>query len=213
MVMRVAGSAIVGFLAAASTVCAQDHSEWKRVISISPGTELRMETETAASQPCRLLSADDRGVTVVNTGDLPRSARRLVADIAKNHPEGLQTPGAMYVKDNVRIDRDGAWVGSDLVATRARLVERIDQPHVREIRYAGRGGPDGKRSAVIGAAAGAAAAYFYGGVWSCGQGAVVSECHGYGMLMMPVGAGAGAAIGYLLGEHMKHPSGIIYRRP
>jgi hypothetical protein len=208
--------AAIGFtmVATTSALGAQDDPQWNRMYSVRAGAELRVDTQTTARQICRFLDVDERGLTVANTKDLPRAAQRIVADLARDHPDRLLNSGILYAEDNVRIDRDGLWVGSRRVVDRPHLVERIDKIQVREIRYAGPGGTNGKRGALIGLASGAAAAYFYSGVWSCGQGAVVSECHGYGLLTMPVGAAAGAAIGYLAGEHtLREPSDIIYSRP
>ena len=62
--------------------------------------------------------------------------------------------------------------------------------------------------------AGGAVAYWFGAVLGCGAGAVKVECQGIGRLMMPVGAAAGAALGYFGGDHRKQPpSGVVYGRP
>ena len=162
----------------------------------------------------RLLAADDRGLTVVNTNVSSRAARRVLADAAESHPERLLNGAAEYVEGDVRIDSDGLWAGSHLVLRRDKLVQRIDKADVREIRYERRGGVDRQDAAIIGMIAGGAVAYFFGAVIGCGAGAVKVECQGIGRMMMPVGAGAGAALGYFAGSQRKQPAtGVVYCRP
>jgi hypothetical protein len=146
---------------------------------------------------------------------VPRAARRVIADAAQTHPERLLNGGAEYVEGDVRIDRDGLWVGSHLALARDRLVQRIDKAAVREIAYEASGdGLDRHDMAFIGMIAGGAIAYFFGAVIGCGAGAVKVECQGIGRMLMPVGAGAGAALGYSAGSHRKQPpNGLVYRRP
>jgi hypothetical protein len=215
MMRNATALACVAVLATGSTIRAQVTSEWTRVSAVANGAELRIETDTTPVAWGRLLSVDDHGITIVKGDGLPRPARRFVAEAAQHHPERLLHSGDEYVENNVRIDRDGVWVGAHLAATRANLIEWIDKPDVREIRYAreGNGGSDGQRDAIIGVVAGGALAYYVGAVLGCGPGAVVSECQGIGTMMMLVGSGAGAAIGYVTGNRTKHPSGVVYRRP
>jgi hypothetical protein len=214
MLKRAVAVAVVVSLGSASAVCAQDNSEWSGVLAVVAGSALRVDADMAGTRLCRLLAADEDGITLVNTTALPRAARRVVADAAESHPERLLNGAAEYVEGNVRIDRDGLWVGSQLAVSRERLVQRIDQADVREIRYeAGGGGLDRKDAAIIGMIAGAAIAYFFGAVIGCGPGAVKVECQGIGRMLMPVGGGAGAALGYFAGSRGKQPAtGVVYRR-
>jgi hypothetical protein len=215
MLMHATALALVFTLASASTTCAQDNSDWIGVLAVAAGSALRVDADRAETRLCRLVAADDRGITLVNTAGLPRAARRVVADAAESHPERLLNGAAEFVEGNVRIDRDGLWTGSHLVLARDRLVQRIDKADVREIRYeAGGYGIDRKDATIIGMIAGAAIIYYFAAVISCGPGAAKAECQGIARMLMPVGAGAGAALGHFAGGHRKQPAtGVVYRRP
>src|SRR4051812_46334203 len=111
MPLRATALALVITLASASTICAQENSDWIGVLAVAAGSALRVDADRAATRVYRLIAADDRGITLVNTAGLPRAARRVVADAAESHPERLLSGGAEYVEGNIRIDRDGLWTG------------------------------------------------------------------------------------------------------
>src|SRR4051794_15053384 len=105
MLLRATAVALVVSLASASTICAQDNAEWSAVLAVVAGSALRVDADMGSTTLGRLLAADDRGLTVVNTNVLSRAARRVLADAAERHPERLLNGAAEYVEGDVRIDR------------------------------------------------------------------------------------------------------------
>jgi hypothetical protein len=149
------------------------------------------------------VAADDRGLTVLNLAEppLPRSARRVLLQLATSHPDWLLAPDRVYAEDDVRLERSGVFVGSRLVAERAHLLEHIDRDDLQQLRYVGPGGTNWRRGLLIGAVTGGLVAGWYGG----------SE---FAAATVPIGAGLGALAGGVIGRFMKRPSSaVIYQVP
>jgi len=205
-------SALAVTVLAAISLSAQSVDEWTRVTALPAGTAIRMDT-TRSALTSRLVHADESFIVVVVTDNMPRGARRVIAELARDRPGLLLRSGDEYQEGSIRIDRDGLWDGPHCLRSRSELVVRVARSDVVEIRYDPDDGNHAGRAALIGAAAGGAVGYFYGAVMACGAGAVRSECIGIGRMLMLAGAGLGAGIGYALAAHHSAPSGVVYRRP
>ena len=187
-------------------------SDWNRVRRVPGGSEVQV-TLGGRTAPSRriFVAADDTGLTVMNVTGLSGSARRVLVKLASDHPDQLLSD-ATYIEGPVQVDRAGVLVGGRLVVERSALLNRVARDDLQELRFAGPGGDYAKRGALIGLVAGATVAYKLGS--SCDPSAAPAECHYYGMLLMPLGAGAGAAIGAIVGGYTKRPSSeVIYSVP
>jgi hypothetical protein len=175
-----------------------------------------VEVSTRNDPPAQrvFVSADNTSITVLNLTDpaLPRSARRMLRNLARTEPSALLSPDQMHVEDGVRLDRAGVSIGSRLLTSRAHLIEQIARDDLRALRFDGPGGSYWGRGLLVGLAAGALIAYGVGS--KCGPAAVQSECSFYGLVSMPIGAGLGAAAGAGIGASVDRPSArVIYTAP
>lgn len=148
---------------------------------------------------------DQSGVTVLNlTGPtLPGAATRVLRDMAFHHPEyfAAMQQSETFGEDDVRVGRDGVFVGNRKVTDLGEVVETIARNDVVEIR-----GPVVARGSVLGAVLGGWLGFSAGAVPALGGAAAV--------LAWPVLIGAVAAGGFLGSHWSSHETqGVIYRAP
>jgi hypothetical protein len=187
---------------------------WVGVRLVPGGRDVQVTRRQEPPRARVFVTADEAGLTVLNLSDppLPRTARRVLRQLAAAHPDWLLAADRAYTEDTVRLERDGVFVGSRLVADRAHLVEHIDRGALQQLRYIGPGGSYWQRGLLVGLAGGALIGYAAGS--RCGPGAAPSECSFYGMVLGTVGAGVGAAVGVGIGASIDRPSAaIIYSVP
>jgi len=204
-------------LAATSPASAQAGAAdtlWRPVRRIPGGTQIEVSTRNAAPIQRVFVTADDTSITVLNPMDdrLPRPARRILHDLARLQPGVLLLADQVYVDDGVRLDHEGLWMASRLLASRTDLIERIRREDLRKLAVEGPGGSYWGRGLLAGMAAGALVAYGIGS--RCGQGAAPSDCTLSGVIFMPIGAGLGAVAGGIVGGGFSRPSArAIYTAP
>jgi hypothetical protein len=134
-------------------------STWSRVRELAAGTEISVTGRAGTAGRRAFVAADGSGLTVLSLGDppIPSRARRLLIDLASNHPEflvGAKTGGTFLLDDNVRLTPDGLFMAGRRVVDLG-MVETIARSDVAEIT----------RCATVnrGPAAGAAVAGALGG--------------------------------------------------
>jgi len=136
----------------------------------------------------------------------------VLRSIAATDPGYFATGEHGYEQDGLRLDRQGVWRGSRLLADRSALVERIPRTDVREVRIPGPGGTHAHEGTLIGLGVGAAYGYMIGS--RCGPVASPGECRVYGFVMMQVFGGIGVGIGALVGSSAEKPSDrVLYAIP
>jgi hypothetical protein len=165
--------------------------EWSRASQLSPGTELVVSVSGVRRAQRFFISGDDSGLTVLNLGDpaLSAAARDALRELAATHPEHLlaaQRGERFELGKKVRLGPDGVFVAEEKEADLARLVERYERPHVREIAIAP------SRSNAFGCAV---AGYFGGGVIGGLPGILVGRALGGDTGPALVGMTVGWAIG------------------
>ena len=104
----------------------------------------------SAPEPRCLARVDDATLTVFDLSDqaLRGPAARALRQRGKDHPEWfvMMSRGGTFQQGNVRIGRDGVFVGDRQVAEFNQVVETIARDAVSEIR-----GPVVGRGSVLGA--------------------------------------------------------------
>jgi hypothetical protein len=108
--------------------------DWTRVRLLVPPADIAVSTGRSRGAPRVFVMADDTGIVVLNLGGptLPPSSTRMLRVMAVQHPEAFSTP-AEFVQDDVRVGRDGVFVGDRKVATFEEVVERIARGDVLEV--------------------------------------------------------------------------------
>jgi hypothetical protein len=191
------------------------HSDWSRVGTLEPGTEVILTVQD--SQPVKryFLSADDSTLTVLTLADsvLPSAAARVLRGLASQHGGWLTgTERGEFVNGNVRVRSDGVFVADQKVADLAHLVERIARLQVAELRLASPGGHPVAKSVGIGAAIGLGVGLLVFGSKGCTRGC---DDPGLGLLVGAMaGLPLGATGGLVLGLSRSHnDTRIVYRVP
>src|SRR5215510_12402624 len=111
-------------------------SDWTRVRAIAPRSPVRVTAVGLGDQDHQyFVSADDRSLTLLVLGDLPRSAKRLVIRLAGSHPEIFMAPARWmeFVDGKVRVNPDGVFVGKRKVADLSEIAKTIDAGEVAEV--------------------------------------------------------------------------------
>jgi hypothetical protein len=192
-------------------------SSWSRVRELPAGTEITVTVRGRPAGRRSFIAADGSGLTVLNLGDplIPSRARRLLSDLALDHPEfllGAQTGGTFLLHDDVRLTPDGLFMAGRRVVDLG-LVETIAGSDVAEIT---RFGTVNRGPAAGGAIAGALAGFLAG--YHQAAGLANSPCHGscvttgwlvgLSLVGFPL---AGGWLGYHAFAHKAEA--VIYRAP
>jgi hypothetical protein len=192
-------------------------SNWSGVSELAAGTAITVTIRGQTAGRRSFIAADGSGLTVLNLGDpqLPSRARRLLVDLAADHPEflvGAKTGGTFLLDDHVRLTPDGLFMAGRRVVDLG-LVETIARSDVAEItRFAtvNRGMAAG--GAIAGALGGFIAGFHMAAVLAN------SPCHGScttNEWLMGLSLGglpiAGGWLGYQAFAHKAEA--VIYRAP
>jgi hypothetical protein len=119
-------------------------TDWPRVRRLKPGTAVIVTTRRLPGRQRYVISAAESGMTVLNVADptLPGAARRMLIDIAANHPEYFEDAlngGTVLIRDtNVRLARDGVFAGNRRIGSLEQLAETIARRDIVEIALPGR---------------------------------------------------------------------------
>lgn len=180
-------------------------ADWSRVLALPAATPVLMTVRGTEPRARWIVHVDDSSLTILDLSDptVPGSAARALLTMAKDRPESLVAlvRGGTFQRENVRIGRDGVFVGSRQVARFDQVIESIARGTVLEIR-----GPVVARGSVLGGVVGAWLGFSVGVVPGLGG--------------APVGAAWAAlvgstAMGGFLGSHWSSHKveGLIYRAP
>jgi hypothetical protein len=186
-------------------------SEWSRVRTLAPGTELIVIVKDSPPVNRYFVAGDESDLTVLNVGDpaLPTAARDVLRDLASTHPEYLlaaQKRGEFALVKNVRVGPDGVFLADRKVADLAQVVEQYGRPDIAEIQTA----------RIESNPVGCALAGYYGGAVIGGLpgvliGGAVGRDTGPALLSMMVGWSMGAVYVYRKCRHK--PEKVIYLAP
>lgn len=141
----------------------QADSDWSRVRTLKPGTEIVVTVLGAQPGTRYVVLTDESDLTTLNLAapGLPAEARRELLDAGSHHPDYFSVDRTHFVGKNVRVGPDGVFVADRKVADLGQVVERIRRSDVREIR-----GPERTRGSVVGAIGGAAGGFLLGGFFA-----------------------------------------------
>jgi hypothetical protein len=199
--------AIVCLVASALPAVAQ--SEWSRVRNLAAGTEIIVTIAGAPPGQRFHVRTDDSQLTALNVTDptLPRAAVRVLMDMLSHHPDYVASARRTgeFVDRDVRVSPDGVFVADRKVADWDRVVERIAQRDVAEVRIrrSGRG---------VWGHLGALGGYFVGGLAGGVAGTIACRCDTGGFLVgMVVGGVAGGIHGFRAAA--RETEDVIYRAP
>jgi hypothetical protein len=117
---------------------------WSRVLPLAAGTEIVVTSQDAVVRNRIFVTADEFCLTLLNLADLPTAVERELRRVASTHPEYLVAAhqrGTVIFHGNLRLQRDGAYVGNRRVADFGQVIERIERTGITEIaaRRWGRG--------------------------------------------------------------------------
>ena len=128
-------------------------SDWSRVAQVVPGGEIAVTLKRAQAMSRYFVSSDASSLTVLNLADraLPPVATRALREMASRHPENFAAVRgrASFADGDVRIGRDGVFVGGRKAAELAQVVETLARNDVADIR-----GRVVARGSVLGAVVG-----------------------------------------------------------
>jgi hypothetical protein len=149
------------------------------------------------------VAADEFALIVLNLAHpaLPPESRRVLRDMASQHPEyfaAVQKSGT-FGQDDIRIGRDGLFVANSRIADLEEVVERITRNDVSEIR-----GPVIARGSVLGAVLGGWLGFAVGAVPALGG---TPEA----WLVLTGSVSIGAYLGHRWSSH--ETEGLVYRAP
>jgi hypothetical protein len=184
---------------------ARPESDWSRVAQIAPGAEIVVTLTRARAMTRSFVSANASTVTVLNLTNaaLPPVAIRVLREMAARQPENFAAMrgSASFAVGDVRVGRDGVFVGGRKAAELAQVVETLARNDVAEIS-----GPVVARGSVLGAVVGGWVGFAIGVV--PGLGGVSAG------LAWPL-AIASMAVGGYLGSHWSshETDGVIYQTP
>ena len=113
-------------------------ADWSRVRKLAAGTEVIVTVNSSQPKQRLLLSVDADTVTLLNLTlpGLPPSIVSMLRKAASANPEylaGAQQHGTVLGNMNVRVDRDGPFLGERTLAALDQIVERIARTAVAEI--------------------------------------------------------------------------------
>ena len=113
-------------------------SDWSRVFALPPATTVLLTVRGSEPQVRWIARADDATLTVLDLSNqvIRGPAARVLRQMAKDHPESfaVMAQGATFQQENVRIGRDGVFVGDRQVAGFNQVVQTIARDAVIEIR-------------------------------------------------------------------------------
>jgi len=178
-------------------------SDWARVLALPPAATVLLTVRGSEPQLRWIARADDATLIVIDFSDqaIRGRAGRVLRRMAKDHSESfvVMAKGGTFEQENVRIGRDGVFVGERQVAGVNQVVETIARDAVIEIR-----GPVVARGSVFGAVL---------GVWLGFSAGVVPALAGAPLGVAWSALVAATAGGGYLGSHWSshHTKGLVYR--
>ena len=180
-------------------------SNWSRVSQLAPAAEVVVTTRGSQPRNRHFVAADDVALIVLNLTrpGLPPASTRVLREMASQHPEyftAVQKSGT-FAQDDVRIGRDGLFVGNNRIADLEQVVERIARNDVSEIR-----GPVIARGSVMGAVLGGWLGFAVGAVPALG-----GAPEGIAWLVLASSVSVGAFLGNHWSSH--ETEGIVYLAP
>jgi hypothetical protein len=175
------------------------------VLALPPATTVLVTVRDSEPHVRRIVRVDDFTLTVLDLSDeaVLGPAARVLRQMAEEQPESftLMAQRGTFQRENVRVGRDGVFVGDRRVAALNQVVESIARGAVIEIR-----GPVVARGSLFGAVLGG---------WLGFSAGVVPGLGG-----APVGVAWSALVGAItagsfLGSHLTshHTQGLVYRAP
>jgi hypothetical protein len=194
------------------TVEQGDESNWSRVRTLVPGTEIIVTVHGSLPRGRYVIEVGESDLTVLNVTDptLPRAVTRVLQNLASKHPEYLtRTPMAgQFVDQAVRVGSDGVFVADQKVADLQHVVETNAREEIAEIKIRRKGqGVWGHLGLLggyfVGAMTGGYVAGFACQAAGCDTGAFLS-----GML---VGGIAGGVHGFRASN--RETEDVVYRAP
>lgn len=183
-------------------------SEWSRVRTLAPGTELIVIINGFHSADRYFVAGNESDLTVLNAGapTLRTGARDVLRDLASTHPEyflAARKGGQFVLQKNVRVGPDGVFVADRKIADLGDVIEQYGRRDIAEITLAER-----DYNPVLCAVAG----YYGGGIIGGFPGAVIGGAVGRdtgpALLGMMVGWSVGAIYVYQKCRHK--PEKVIY---
>ena len=178
-------------------------SDWSRVLELPPASAVMVTVRGSEPRMRSIARVDDSTLTVLDLSGqaLPGPAARILRQMAEDHPESfvLMAQGGTFQQDNVRIGRDGVFVGDRQVAAFNQVVETIARAAVVEIR-----GPVVARGSVLGAVVGAWLGFSVGVVPALGG---ASADVAWSALVGAIAAGG--FLGFHWSSH--RTEGLVYR--
>jgi hypothetical protein len=128
---------LIGLSASAPLQAASD-GDWRRVLRLKPGSEIRLATRDRVVRDGHLGHADNDRVVVVFVSTLPSHARRALLDITTNHPGYIgQLP--RFKHRDLLVDDAGIHFKGVRVSGVEEVIVAIPKDDVIELRRRARG--------------------------------------------------------------------------
>lgn len=194
-------------------------SEWSRVRELDPGAEIAVTVKGSPPGQRYFIAADGSSLTVLNVAesDISAAVKQVLVDTASDHPIYFvlaQQDKTFLLSGNVRLTREGIFVGDQRVAELERLVVHISRAIIAEISVRERRfGKTIGWGAAIGGGAG-----FVAGLVAGTRYCRTRNCDNFppfaiGLFYSPIGAGIGGGLGAVIGVTRDKYQETIYRAP
>lgn len=189
------------------------NSNWARVRAMSAGESIQAAYVGRRHGHQYFVAATDETLTVLTPDGLPRSARKMLIEIAESQPGFFTTTTWMELtKGAVRINPDGIWLKNHRIAGLQDFVTTVDRGDVAEVWHEvfvhrvrvapPLGAPD--PDAAAGATAGVAGGLL---TYAACKGSCPSWLYVAGFVAPMV------AVAVLLAHHRDHETELVYRAP
>jgi hypothetical protein len=196
-----------------------DDSEWSRVRELDPGAEIAVTVEGSPPGQRYFIAGDASSLTVLNVAesDISAAVKQLLVETASDHPIYFvlaQQDKTFLLSGNVRLTREGIFVGDQRVAELERLVVHISRVSIAEISVRERhvGKTIGWGAAIGGGAglvAGLVAGTRYCRTRNCDNFPPIAV----GLIYSTFGGGIGTGLGAVIGATRGKNQETIYRTP
>lgn len=117
----------------AREAASHETSRWSRVIKLSPGRDVFIETDALPPHARVFVHADDTRLVVLNTSAVPKAIARLALESAKRDGRTFDEVRTRrsYRRGAARLGPDGAFLDGQRVADITALVQDIRRQDVR----------------------------------------------------------------------------------
>lgn len=156
------GAIVASIAVAQPNQVADATSDWQRVRSIRPKSEIYLAAGSWSAK-CTVLATDDNGLTIMRLNNtLPFAVTEVLREMVSRDPQllvTLTTAGSRSdVPRNVKIAPEGIFVKDKKIAATSDVIVRVDRADVREVRKRPKGRSVGRTigGAFLGLALGSA---------------------------------------------------------